>query len=148
MTSLLHAIVEETARIFGYSHVSVYLIEGDTLICQHEIGYGEATIREIPLSVGVTGTVARTGKPVLLKEISASPEFFAAIPDITSEVCVPLIHEDAVVGILNIEATKDTRSLDETDLALMLALSEHIGIAIGRTRLLQELRDSEERSGL
>ena len=51
------------------------------------------------------------------------------MPDIVSEVCVPLIDQERVVGILNVESINGV-VLEEADLQLMSALSDHIGGAI------------------
>ncbi|MGC8779974.1 MAG: PAS domain S-box protein, partial [Anaerolineae bacterium] len=93
---------------------------------------------------GVSGRVARTGVPVFLPDVSADPEFLAAIEGICSEICVPLRDRDQIIGILNVESVRGVR-LTEADLNLMIALSEHVNVAIGRGRLYNEVRESAQR---
>jgi len=57
-------------------------------------------------------------------------------------VCVPVLDNSEVIGILNIESFQGVK-LTEADLQMMLTLSEHITIAIGHARLFSQARSSE-----
>ncbi|MBA3415144.1 MAG: PAS domain S-box protein [Chloroflexia bacterium] len=143
LPTLFRSVVEAVAETFGYSQVSLYLREGDASVLQHQVGYGRVLAR-IPVDRGVSGRVVRSGQPVLLEDVRDDPAFLGAIDGIRSEVCVPLRDDDRVVGFLNLESTGGDR-LGPGDLHLMEALAEHVGIAIGRTRVYQQARLSEER---
>src|SRR5829696_1786611 len=140
---LFRTVVEAVTATFGYPMVSLYLVGDGQLHLQHQVGYHQVLDR-IPLERGVMGRVARTGTPVLIEDGRADPDFLAAFKGIISEVCVPLRDDGRVVGVLNLETTGGVR-LGEADLRLMLALSEHVNVAIGRARLYAELRASEAR---
>ena len=140
---LFRTVVEAIPTTFGYTQVSLYLVHDDTLVLQHQVGY-ERMITHIPIGQGVSGRVARTGQAVLLEDVHADPAFLGAIDGIVSEICVPLYHHNAVVGVLNVESTRGVR-LTTADLRLMDALAEHISMAIGRAQLYQRVRESEER---
>lgn len=142
LPSLFQTVVESVAATFGYSQVSLYLREGEAAVLQHQVGY-ERVLARIPIALGISGRVLRTGQSVLLTDVGADPEFLGAIVDIRSEVCVPLHDGKRTVGFLNLESTGDRR-LGPADLTLMEALAEHVEIAIGRARLYQEARLSEE----
>jgi len=133
---LLRTVVEAIAQTFGYTQVSLYLLQGEKLMLQHQVGY-ERVILEIPVTQGISGRVVRTGKPALLENVRADPEFLGAIEGIVSEVCVPLLDQGRVVGTLNVESIGGVR-LSDADLQLMIALSEHVSVAIGRARLYSE----------
>ncbi|WKZ46026.1 MAG: GAF domain-containing protein [Anaerolineales bacterium] len=133
LPSLLRSVVEAVAESFGYALVSVYLLEGDTLVMQHQVGY-DKVIARIPLNKGIAGRVASTGKSVFLEDVRSAPDFLGAIENIVSEICIPLFDEGRVVGILNVESVRGVK-LTQVDLDLLDALGQHIGIAIGRVRL-------------
>ena len=143
LATLFRTVVEKTATIFGYTHVSVYLVEASSLRMQYQVGY-DSTIRSISLNTGVMGRVARTGTAAHLEDAHADPDFFGAVLNIISEICVPLVDQEAVVGVFNVESTRDV-VLSETDFRLVLAISEHLNIAISRARLYTAVRESEER---
>jgi diguanylate cyclase (GGDEF)-like protein/PAS domain S-box-containing protein len=143
LDTILNTAVEATARAFGYTHVSLYLLEGDRLVLQHQVGY-EHPIRYVPITAGISGRVVRSGRPVLLADVRADPAFLAGNDGIVSEVCVPLRAQETVIGLFNLESTGQM-VLGEADLRIALALSADIGIACERARLYAALRDSEER---
>jgi diguanylate cyclase (GGDEF)-like protein/PAS domain S-box-containing protein len=140
---LFRIVVEAIAKTFGYTQVSLYLVEGEVLLLQHQVGY-EQVIRRIPLTDGVSGRVVRSQQPALLEDVGNDPAFLGAIEGIVSEVCVPLFDQGKVAGVLNVESTQGVR-LSQADLRLMMALAEHVGIAIGRARLYAEVQANEER---
>ncbi len=143
LSDLFRTVVGAIARTFGYTLVSLYVLENNVLVLQHQVGYDQVAER-IPVTKGVSGRVVRTGEAVLLADVRTDAAFIGAIPGIISEVCVPLCDEDQAVGTLNLES-RDGVHLTDADLHLMMALSEHVNVAIGRARLYTEARRSEAR---
>ncbi len=139
----IRTIVEATAEAFGYDLVGVYLLQGDTLYLQHQVGY-EIKYDPVNISVGVSGRVARTGKPALVQDTLSDPDFVHAINSLSSEVCVPLLNNGQVIGIMNVEAKGSTR-LTEVDLGLMIELSEHVSIAVERAQLYGAVVESNQK---
>lgn len=142
LSSLIRLVVDSTWRIFGYPLVSLYLLEGSTLVLQHSQGYTDVIAR-MPVSKGVLGRVARTGMSAFIKNITADPDYVSPIGGLKSEICVPLFERGQVVGVFNVET--DQRILTRVDYELMLTLSDQISVAIERTRLYDALRANKER---
>ena len=142
INTIAHNVVERIAGTFGYTLVSLYMRQGDSLILQHQVGYVKV-FHEIPITKGIAGKVARTGQALLVNDITTDPEFMKAVDGIKSEICVPLFDRDRVVGILNIESS-DEKRLGETELHLMLEISKEVSIAIWRARLYTEAKQAEE----
>ncbi|HMD89197.1 MAG TPA: PAS domain S-box protein [Anaerolineaceae bacterium] len=143
LPEIFRTVVESFAGTFGYTQISVYLVEGDELVLEQQVGY-ERCFNRIPLSEGICGRVARTSQPVLVKDVRSDPDFIGAIEGVISEICVPLLEHGQVFGIVNVESTGGV-VLDESDLRLMTALGEQISIAISENRLDRQIRESEER---
>ena len=142
LETVFETVVDATANVYGYKLVCAYLLRDGELVLQHQVGH-ERAIERIPLDRGVNGRVARTGRPVLLGDVSEDPEFLDASEDTISEICVPLLDGEEVVGTLNVEST-DTK-LTEHDLELVCALGEHVSTAVGRARLYDKARGAERR---
>lgn len=142
LAALLHTIVDLTAHTFGYPLVSLYLRDGEVLRLQHQVGY-EQVVSAIPITAGIMGRVVCSGQAVLLREVHADPTFIAAIDGITSEVCVPLVDQQHVVGVLNVETTRGVR-LGEADVRIVTAVGAHAGLALGRARLHAAVREREQ----
>lgn len=142
LATLLRTVVETIARTFGYSLVSLYLVENDALVLQHQVGYSQV-ISRIPLTRGVMARAVRTNRPIFLPDVSADPDFLDAIGGLRAEICVPLRDRGQVVGVLNIESAQSA-GLSEADLHLLVAVAEQINVAIGRARLYTAMRESEQ----
>jgi PAS domain S-box-containing protein len=130
---IFRTVVEGIARTFGYTQVSLYMLQDQALVLQHQVGYSRV-IERIPVTQGITGRAIRSGRPVLLKNVSADPEFLEAIEGVVSEVCVPLLDQGRPVGTLNVESIRGVAMGDE-DLRLMAVLGEHVSIALAKARL-------------
>ena len=146
---ILRTVVEAIAKTFGYTHVSLYLLQGEYLILQHQVGY-DHVFERIPVSEGISGRVVRGGRAVLVEDVTSEADYLAAMAGITSEVCVPLFDRGTVVGTLNVESTLGMQ-LGEADLRLMGTLSEDVSIALGQARLyakVQRLAITDDLTGL
>ncbi len=140
---VLARAVEAVAETYGYTRLSAYLLEGGELVLQHQAGYQEALGR-IPLTKGVRGRAVRSGRPLLVDDVSADPDSLVPIDGVTSEICVPLFDEGEAVGLLDLESVNGVK-LTENDLRVMVAVTELVDLAISRARLYARVRYSEER---
>jgi diguanylate cyclase (GGDEF)-like protein/PAS domain S-box-containing protein len=143
LSVVFHTVVEAIAETLAYTLVSAYLVEGEHLVLQHQTGY-DRVIDRIPIDEGISGRVVRTGQPILLKDVKGDPGFLAAMGGLGSEICVPIMDQETVVGTLNVESKEGT-ALDEDDLRLMIALSENVSVAVARARLFTQARVSDAR---
>ena len=143
LPSLFREVVSGIADTFGYTLVSLYLIERENLNLQHQVGYDQV-IQIIAKGDGVSWRTIQSREPVLIKDVQSDDDFLEAIEGIVSEICVPLFDEEKVVGTLNVESIDEVQ-LNEDDLKLMVALGEHVGRAIGRARLHTAVRSQEDR---
>ncbi|MBC8078305.1 MAG: GAF domain-containing protein, partial [Chloroflexales bacterium] len=138
LANVFRAVVEASAAAFGFALVSLYLLEDDTLVLQHQVGY-DTTVTHVPLTDGVIGRCVRTSQPVFLPDVRVDPQFIAALPDIVAEICVPLLVGGRAVGVLNVESTRPG-ALTEADMRSMQAVSDHVAKAIERSGLYSDLQ--------
>ena len=139
--SVLSRAVEAVAESYEHTQLSAYLLEGEDLVLQHQVGHHEEPGR-IPLTEGVFGRIARTGRPVLVEDAGA--DLLGAIEGVTSEICVPLFDEGEPVGLLNVKSVGGVK-LTQDDLRVMVAVCEQVGVAVSRARLYARVRYTEER---
>jgi len=75
----------------------------------------------VPLGDGIAGRVAAEASPLLISG-QADSEHYRIVRervDVASALCVPLIHEGRVLGVLNLHHNTRTDVFDERDLAFM-----------------------------
>ncbi len=140
LDEILHNVIQLLKDSFGYTYLGIYLLEGDTLHLGAQLGYPEdMLIPEIPITRGVVGRTARTKETQLIRDVEADSEFLRGSYEVKSEVAVPLLKEDQVLGVLNVESNRH-RPLDENDVNLLNALAGSVAIAIDNARLHAEVK--------
>ena len=128
---VLQCAVETILNETLYTGVSVSLVEGDVLVARYSVGDSQGGAGALqpflfqPRSDAVTGVEPQTRKT----------PFKATV----SELVVPLFDGFRLVGTLSVQG----RSLSQTDRDLLDALSKEVSVALERSRLLSEVRQSE-----
>jgi diguanylate cyclase (GGDEF)-like protein len=125
----LKAIVEVLADVFGYRHVAVYMREDGELVMQAQVGFDFDSDR-LSLEHGVVARCTRSGKSILIPDVRREPEYLETVPDVRSEVVVPIHVHGEVVGALNVESGPE-RQLGEWDQKLIELFSQQVGVALG-----------------
>jgi len=101
----LEAVVAELhARVPGLLP-SVFVLERGRLwlVAQH----GYAVVPDgIPVESGITGRAVRLGRPQLVRDVHADPDYVPALPSVVSELALPLVARGTVVGLLNLESER------------------------------------------
>jgi diguanylate cyclase (GGDEF)-like protein len=143
----LRAVMDLLTGPFGYSHGSIYLGEAlggspTSLRIGAQHGY-DVPIPVFDGTLGVIGRVIRTGQPALVPDVLADPDYVSAAAGLRSEICVPLVAADELLGIVNVESDRDV--LDEHDLGVMRLVAERLASAL---TLAHERRRLAERAQL
>jgi signal transduction histidine kinase len=102
----------------------------------------------VSLGEGITGGVAKSGKAVLLEDISVDPRVahreLIIAEGLKAFISVPLNARGKVLGVLNV-ASRLQRKFTTSDMHLLYAIGDQLGIAVEYTRLYERLRKARER---
>ena len=140
METIFATVVRELKESFGYTHVSIYLLKDDYLYLGAQIGYPkEMVIHKIHTSQGVTGRTIKSKTVQFIRDTSKEPSFLRADNDITSEICIPLLKDNIVLGTLNVEGDAG-RVLTNEDVELLITLSSPIALAVDNARLHAQVK--------
>jgi diguanylate cyclase (GGDEF)-like protein/PAS domain S-box-containing protein len=140
LETILNSVVKILKKTFGYSHIGIYLLEGDTLYLGTQVGYSnEQMIQRIHINEGVSGRAVRTKSIQFVRDISKDLYFIRADDSVISEICVPLMKENAALGVLNVE-TDSSRPLTRQDADMLAILSTPIALAVDNARLHAEVK--------
>lgn len=139
LDTISRTVVKSLKDAFGYTHVSIYYLEDDFLILAAQVGYaGNMEIKKIHVSQGVTGRSIRTKSVQFIEDIAREGAFLKADAHVTGAICVPLLKEDHVLGVLNVESGGGNK-LTKTDADLLTAIAGPIAVALDNARLHAEL---------
>jgi signal transduction histidine kinase len=138
----LQLIVREAVRLMRASSGSVVLINPTTGFLEiHASQHLPATAARLKLRVGegITGWVARAGKPARIGDVAQDPRYVAARRGVRSELAVPLEVNGEVRGVLNVDSERrDAFSADDQELLQELAVQA--AKVIHNTWLYEQLR--------
>jgi signal transduction histidine kinase len=138
----LQLIVSEAVRLMNASSGSVVLINptsGFLEISASQNLPGAARKIKLRIGEGVTGWVARHGKPARVGDVTQDPRYIAARRGVKSELAVPLEVNGETRGVINVDSDRaDAFSADDQDLLEELAVQA--AKVIHNTWLYEQLR--------
>ena len=107
LQTLLSRTAELVRSLIPYSIFAIFLLNDRTndLRIRFQIGHTAQLERmRIPMGKGVVGQVALTRQPMLLNDVSTADYYVAANPEVRSELAVPLIAKNRLIGVMDIES--------------------------------------------
>ena len=135
----LEDVMDLLVAHFGYRFASIYTVDGPLMRLGAQRGYDEV-IESFDGSIGVVGRVMRTGRPELVLDVSADPDYAAANADVRSEISIPLAVDGVMLGVLNIESGADAQ-LDDGDLDTLTVVGDRVAVALALGRERQALQE-------
>src|SRR5436190_9543927 len=147
LDELLNKIAELTNRIVPYEIFAIFLVDPDKqeLYLRFAIGHPPDVVKNlrIKLGDGVTGTAALERKTVVVDDVRKYPRYIEAVKHARSELAVPLVSQNRVVGVLDIESPLPGY-FREDQVKLLDLLARQIAIAIENARVYEsEVRNRE-----
>jgi len=146
LQEILEVVLDRVADVVPYNAGAVYLMHWDTRELEwfaHR-GYPDATDERVRLKLGdgAVGWVAKTGQPLVIPDVSAETHYVNARPTTRSEVVVPVVSQEKVIGVLNLESdTLD--AFRNRDLRILTSFAAQAGISIQRAQLYLELQGKQ-----
>ena len=147
LDELLTKIASAIRVLIPYDAFSVFLMDGEGSILRNRfsVRYDQRVkIDNIPLGKGITGAAAESHEPVRVLDTAADPRYIASHPGIRSELAVPLIVQDRVVGVLDVESERIAFFTEDHQRTLSL-LAQQIASSVENARLYGEVAQREQR---
>jgi diguanylate cyclase (GGDEF)-like protein len=133
---VLHLILWSAFELLEASSGSIMLLEEpDSLVVVCQAGNSSAHGARTKLGQGIAGKVAKEREPVLINGTVSERRALK----VDSAVCVPLLHREELLGVLNLNGAGD-RVYTEHDLRAVSMFAEHAAIAVANARLYESER--------
>jgi sigma-B regulation protein RsbU (phosphoserine phosphatase) len=149
LDELLHRSAEIVKRVIDYEMFAILLLDEQRqeLVLRKSVRFGPYREKtRIKVGQGLTGTAALTKEPILVGDVRKDPRYLALIPETRSELVVPLLHKDRVVGVFDLESSV-LDSFNEEHVKVLTPLASQVAVAIENARLYEELRKRDARLG-
>ena len=148
LDELLKRIAELLTRIIDYQMFSILLLDtaGEKLQHRFSVRFHENIHlkHDIPTGDGVVGYAVQHKEAVLVPDVSKDSRYIALNPETRSELAVPLIYKDKVLGVLDLEHTRRGFFTDD-HMRTVTTLAAQVAIAIENARLYEEIGRQEKR---
>jgi GAF domain-containing protein len=145
---LLRLIVETAADVITARAGSLFLIDHDTEELVFEVATGpkadEVMHFRVPLGQGIAGFVAVTGQPMAIADVQQDPRHASDIAESigyrpNSILCVPLMRDDHIIGVLELLDKEDGNSFNARDLEVLGLFAQQAAVAIEQSRTSRNL---------
>ncbi|MBM4445920.1 MAG: sensor domain-containing diguanylate cyclase [Chloroflexi bacterium] len=142
--------VRELADALGCDGCAIMLIEGDEVKIMAEKGFAQ-TFGEMTFSVDMPAIrhILNTKEDIFTGDVTNSPAA-SCVPHgcaMNSLICAPIMVDDEVKGIIHLDSS-EKNAFDRADLEFAQLLAKEISIAMERSFLYSEVRDSSISDGL
>jgi sigma-B regulation protein RsbU (phosphoserine phosphatase) len=147
---LLSRVAERIKKIVNYDVFSVMLWNEQTQhlesIFASRRGDSLPARTRVPLHKGLTGTAAGERRVLRINDVADDPRYILCESGVSvrSELVVPLMLFDRLVGVLDLESSKPHAFTLEHE-RMLSTLGSYVAIALENARLYQEARESERR---
>jgi sigma-B regulation protein RsbU (phosphoserine phosphatase) len=148
LDELLKRIAELLSRLIDYQMFSILLLDstGEKLQHRFSLRFKENIHikHDVPLGKGIVGYAAHHKEAVLVPDVSKDPRYIALNPETRSELAVPLIYKDKVIGVLDLEHTRRGFFTDDHK-RTVTTLAAQVAIAIENAQLYEQIAQQEQR---
>jgi signal transduction histidine kinase len=139
----IRLMAEAIGRDLRFETFSILLREGDHLVVKGM--YGMPFYEDVvALGQGVTGTVAATGRGLIVPDVKAFPTYIVADPGMRSEMAAPMRIGEDIIGVLDVESRK-LDAFDQRALDTLTRLADQIALVAHSNRLLSQQTETVRR---
>jgi len=147
LDELLGKIAAAVHSLFSYDAFSIMLVDAQQKVLRHRFSarYDQRVdLDNVPIGKGITGAAVEAREPIRVVDTMIDPRYIASHPDIRSELAVPLIVQDRVVGVMDVESER-IGYFTEDHTRLLALLAPQIASSVENARLYEELAIREHR---
>src|ERR1700736_4191422 len=134
----LRRVAELVRKVIDYEIFAILLLNEKTqeLHVRFQIGYPVHVAERLRIKVGdgVTGLAAQRREAILVGDVTKDPQYIAAVPNVRSELAVPLIVKNRLIGVIDIESPQPYHFTEEHKRLLTL-IASRMAVGIENARL-------------
>jgi sigma-B regulation protein RsbU (phosphoserine phosphatase) len=147
LDELFSRIAQLTKRVIEYRTFGILLLDQERgeLEMKLAVQYGEKVeVPRVRVGEGLVGYAALHGEAVLVSDVSQDPRYISVVPDVRSELAIPLLLKDRCIGVIDLESP-ELDAFTKRDVEILTLLAGQAAVAIENARLYKEVRANEDR---
>jgi signal transduction histidine kinase len=147
LDEILQTAIEAISEDLHFADLGLMLVNPDDpemLVLRAKTGIYSALIPigyRQSLQQGIVGAAARTRQRILLNDVASDPCYIPTpgVTDVCTELAVPVVVGDRLLGVLNVEST---RPLSEEEAADLEIIADQLGVAIDNAHLFTKTQQA------
>lgn len=147
VNKLLERAAELVRRIIDYQILSLVLYDEkrSAFTRSIDVKYGKRVqMKPASGTPGIVGAAFTLRKPVVVPDVSTDPRYVNVNPETRSELAIPLMHKDRVIGVLDLESPQ-LNYFTEEHVHTLSVLASQLAVAIENARLYEQVARDEAR---
>jgi len=145
---LLRRAAELVKRVIDYQILSILLYDDRQNIFRHRLDmkYGQSMQGKLHCTAteGLVGAAVTSRQPVLVPDVTADPRYLMVNPETRSELALPMIAKNRVIGVLDLESPQPNYFTEEHVQTLSI-LAAHLAVSLENARLYERVARDEAR---
>src|SRR5208283_1064772 len=138
LETTLRRVAELVRKVIDYEIFAILLLNEplQELYVRFHVGYppGVADRVRVKVGQGITGRAAETRQAVLVSDVTQEGSYIEALQNVCSELAVPLIVKNRVIGVIDIEA-REKGYFTEEHKRLLTLIGSRMAVGIENARL-------------
>lgn len=138
LDTTLRRVAELVRKVIDYEIFAILLVneKAQDLRIRFQVGYAREIAERIKVKIGegITGMAAQKREAILVNDVSQHPEYISVVEGVHSELAVPLIIKNRVIGVLNLE-TQEAGRFTEEHKRLLTLIASRMAVGIENARL-------------
>jgi len=145
---VLRRAAELTKRLIDYQIFGILLYDETEHVFRHRVTvkFGQRVQEKfaVPANEGIVGAAASSRRPVVVPDVRLDPRYLLVNPETRSELAVPMIYQDRVVGVLDLESPQ-LNYFTPDHVQVLSILASHLAVSIENARLYERVARDETR---
>src|SRR5689334_21204759 len=153
LQEVLNLVMDTLDSLIPYDAAGIFVLQcvGDepcTFKAEAVRGYDIDELSELHLKLGegFIGSVAVSGKPIISHDVREDPVYVNARDRTRSEMVAPIISNDEVIGVFDLESD-ELNAYSDDDLQVLTLLASQVAIIIEKVMLHEQLIEKKRLQG-
>ncbi|MGI9055812.1 MAG: SpoIIE family protein phosphatase [Pyrinomonadaceae bacterium] len=149
LDEVLKLVMDTLGSLIPYDAAGIYLLESNTEADENQYIFKSKALRgyeisfelvepRLKLGEGFIGYAAQTGKSVISEDVTKDARYFPGRKRTKSEMVAPIISNDEVIGVFDLESD-DFGTYTVDDLSVLQLLASQVAIIIDKVELYEQL---------
>jgi PAS domain S-box-containing protein len=139
LDQILEKVLDILQKSFSYLNCAILLVDGETgeLEVKAARGYLQETVGKVRFKIGqegIVGWVVAYKSGLNVPDVSQDSRYVEGVPGTKSEIAVPMMAGDRVIGVLDVQRP-EVNAFNDDDLRVLSSIAAQAAIAVERARL-------------